>query len=92
MPYSNPGQIMQKYNMPNARQQLVGGLMQPTGMPGRPVGVANGMGMTPPSQSVFNPALQALTKAGGAGTGGGLPFARQRANGIMQKYGMQGVL
>lgn len=74
----------------NQRQSLIGDIMPKLGTRGRPVGVANGMGMTPPSQSVFNPALKMLTRSGGAGQGGGLPFARQKADGIMRKYGMLG--
>lgn len=72
---------------PSARQGLVGPLqsmMQRA--PGRPVGTATGMGMTPPSQGAFNPIFNNLNR------GGGMPFNRQNADGIMRKYRMGGAM
>ena len=71
--------------MPSARQGLVGPTMGTPGMPGRPIGVPGGMGMTPPSMGVFNPALQGITKSNI-----GMPFSRESADGIMKRYGTMG--
>ena len=87
---SPANQIMQKYSMPaqsisSARQQLVGPMKQTMGGAGRPVGTATGMGMTPPSQGNFNPMFNNLNR------GGGMPFSRPQADGVMRKYGMRGI-
>ena len=78
---------LQNQQSANARQALIGQLT-PRMMAGRPPATPTGMGMTPPSRQVFNPMLQGLTQAGSFGQGGGIPFARQNADGIMRKYGM----
>jgi len=85
------GQVPRRFAQSDATNDLVGNMMlrKPAG---RPVGVADGMGMKPPPKTVFNPALDQLTRAGGAGAGGGLSFARRRADGIMRKYGLGGTL
>ena|SRR4030067_1803511 len=85
MQSAREGYVERFGGMPNARQGLIGPTMGTPGMPGRPIGVPGGMGMTPPSMGVFNPALQGIAKSNI-----GMPFSRESADGIMKRYGMMG--
>jgi len=69
-------------DLQSARQSLVGPRMVGQAMAGRPIGTTTGMGMTPPSQGSFNPMFNNLNR------GGAMPWDRQRADGVMRKYGM----
>lgn len=71
-------------DLQSARQSLIGPRMPMQATAGRPMGTATGMGMTPPSRGAFNPMFNNLNR------GGGMPFDRQRADGVMRKYGMGG--
>ena len=84
-PFGGGGALAGGMDNVSARQGLVGPTQLKLPMAGRPVGVATGMGMTPPSQGAFNPTFNMMNR------GGPMPFSRERADGIMKKYGMAGV-
>jgi len=84
-PFGGGGALAGGMDNVSARQGLVGPTQLKLPMAGRPVGVATGMGMTPPSQGAFNPTFNMMNR------GGPMPFSRERADGIIKKYGMAGV-